>query len=81
LDIKDLAQQINQEKLDSRLKYKQVTHATQPYERVYCILCSAPHGWVSQESYKFIKASNIIVICDDCIEGLGQEPPLERAII
>jgi len=67
---------------DSRLKYSQITHPTQPYERTFCVVCCKPKGWVTVESYNTIKASNIIVICDDCASFMGptglQEAPIQE---
>lgn len=62
--------------VDSRLKgYNvQVTHPTLPLQRVYCVHCGTPKGWVSTESSEFIASSNVIAICDDCAARLGPLP-------
>ena len=64
--------------IDSRLKgyTNRVTHPTLPLERTFCSHCGRPKGWVSVESYEFIKAAQIIVLCDDCEEKLTQLGPL-----
>lgn len=68
------------DKLDSRLSFTRVTHPTLPLERTFCVNCGKPKGWVSTESFDFISANQIIVICDDCESSLG-EVPLIRANI
>jgi hypothetical protein len=61
---------------DSRLKgyNRQVTHPTLPLQRTYCANCGKPRGWVTTETYKFIEAQQIIVICDACEATLGGLP-------
>lgn len=56
---------------DSRLKYKKITHPTENLERTFCVVCAKPKGWVTTESSKYIAASNIIVICDECAACMG----------
>jgi hypothetical protein len=70
-------------KEDSRLKGYQVriTHPTLPLVRTFCVNCGRPKGWVSDESYEFIKAQQIIVICDQCEAEVGAPPELEVAPI
>ena len=71
-------------KVDSRAKgsagHPVVTHPTFALERTYCVICMRPYGYVSQESFKYIQANNIVVVCDDCIFSMG-EPPLQEAYI
>jgi len=67
-------------KLDSRLKTPTATHPQYKLERTYCIVCGKPKGWVSQESYKYIKANSIILVCEDC-EGCFGTLPLPKANI
>jgi hypothetical protein len=75
---------INEGKVDSRAKgsagHPVETHPTFPLQRVYCLMCTKPYGFVTQESYKYIEANNVIVVCDDCVLGMG-EPPLQEANI
>lgn len=65
---------------DSRLKFTRITHPHFAYERTYCIVCSKPRGYVSVESSKSIRPSNVILICDEC-EYLYGPPNLPRADI
>jgi len=58
--------------LDSRLKYGGRMHPTLPLERTFCINCGAEKGWVSSETYDYIRVNNVIVICDVCHEKLGK---------
>ena len=53
---------------DSRLKGYNgtVTHPHLPLERTYCAQCGKPKGWVSQESYEFIRFNSILILCDRC---------------
>lgn len=71
-------------KIDSRVKDTNLqivqTHPTAKLERTYCVYCHRPKGWVSQESYEYIKAQNIICICDDCESQLGALPLPEAKI-
>jgi hypothetical protein len=71
-------------KVDSRTKGSAgnpvETHPTLPMQRVYCIMCGAPHGYVTMESYEYIAANNIIVVCDACDVSMGTLP-LEKADI
>ena len=59
---------------DSRLKgyagIKRETHPTLPLERTFCNLCGKPFGWVSTESYEFIKCGEVVVFCNDCEESI-----------
>ena len=66
---------------DSRLKgfRGRVTHPVLPLERTYCASCGRVKGWVSSESMEFIRASSVIVLCDDCAARLGA-PPGHREI-
>lgn len=67
---------------DSRLKYKKITHPTLNMERTFCVMCSKPKGWVTTDSFEFIKANNIIVVCDECAAAFGpmglQEAPVQE---
>ena len=71
---------------DSRLKgiFKRVTHPTLPLERTYCAECGGFKGWVTTESADFIRAANVLVYCDRCVEKLqaklGPVPLKEVAI-
>jgi hypothetical protein len=53
---------------DSRLKGYNgtVTHPHLQLERTYCAQCGRPKGWVSKESYEWIRFNNILVLCDQC---------------
>jgi NAD-dependent SIR2 family protein deacetylase len=57
---------------DSRLKgYNgRVTHPHLAMERTYCAQCGCPKGFVSMESYEFIRFNNILVLCDQCQHDL-----------
>lgn len=72
---------INSGSVDSRAKgsagHPVETHPIYPLQRVYCVKCAKPYGYVSMESYKYIAANNIVVVCDDCVLSMG-EPPLMR---
>lgn len=72
--------QLDNYKLDSRMKNPKETHPQYKLERTYCNICGKPKGWVSQESSKYMAAQNIIVVCDDCCSQFG-ELPLEKADI
>lgn len=69
--------------IDSRVRHTNqtipMTHATMPLERVYCVLCGRPYGWVSTESYSFIRVNNIVVLCDACEMAMNGAPPLQKA--
>lgn len=67
---------------DSRLKgfRVRVTHPTLPLERSYCSICGKPKGWVTTESSEFIRATEVVVVCDGCVLAYG-EPPLLRCPI
>lgn len=73
---------INAGKVDSRAKgsagHPVLTHSGGALERVYCLYCTKPGGYTSQASSDFIRAYNVIYICDDCVLTLG-EPPLQKA--
>lgn len=75
---------INEGLVDSRAKetagHPLITHPQLKLEMVYCVFCLKPKGWVSQDSFKYIRAQNIIVVCDNCHESNG-ELPLQRAHI
>ena len=47
-------------------------------ERVYCVYCGKPGGYVSVESSKYIAPFNVIHVCDTCHLTVG-ELPLQRA--
>lgn len=79
-DPVDFVRQSVEGKIDSRMKTPTETHPIYALERTYCALCGKKKGYVSQESSKYIKANNIIVVCDDCDRELGQLP-LEKANI
>jgi len=70
--------------VDSRVRHTNlnipVIHPTLPLERVYCINCSRPYGWVTTESYSYIAVNNIVVLCDVCEQILGK-PQLQEAKI
>jgi len=53
---------------DSRLKGYNgtVTHPHLSLERTYCAQCGRPKGYVSVESFEFIRFNNILVLCDQC---------------
>ena len=65
---------------DSRLVGYQdrVTHSVLPLERAFCASCGRPWGWTSQESYAYIAASEITVVCEDCFEHLNPEQKSRR---
>lgn len=65
---------------DSRVKGLKTTHPHLPLERTYCANCGRPYGWVSTDTYEFIRVNNILAICPLCEETLG-EVPLIRADI
>lgn len=70
---------INAGLVDSRIKgIKKETHATLPLEKAYCIFCGRAGGYTSMESAEFIRANNVIYVCDDCVLTNG-EPPLIKA--
>ncbi len=73
---------INAGKVDSRAKgsagHPVVTHSSLPLEKVYCLYCTKPGGYTSQASADYIRANNVIYVCDDCVLTLG-EPPLQKA--
>jgi hypothetical protein len=75
---------INTGKVDSRKKVTAgnpvVTHSVLNMERTYCVMCLKPHGWVTQESFEFIRVHNVICICDDCTFSMG-ELALQPALI
>lgn len=72
VDIRtQLRQLINENKIDSRLKSGRVTHPTLNMERTYCVNCGKPKGWVSTETYEFIRANNVVVICETCEVEFG----------
>lgn len=75
---------INAGKVDSRTKgsagHPVLTHEGGALERVYCLYCTKPGGYTSQASSDFIRAYNVVYICDDCVNTLG-EPPLQKADI
>lgn len=54
--------------LDSRLHgyFGRETHPTLPLERTYCVFCGCPKGWVTTDSMNFIRATQAIVVCNDC---------------
>jgi len=60
---------------DSRLKgfIRRETHPTLPLERTFCTLCGVPFGWVSVESYEFVKCGEVIVMCNACEEAVRQK--------
>lgn len=66
--------------LDSRLRFTRVTHPTLPLERTFCVNCGKPKGWVSVDSYDFIQANSIIVVCNDCEAALGEVPLIKADI-
>jgi hypothetical protein len=73
-DLKGLKSAFDLKTEDSRLKYNRVTHPTLPLERTYCVVCAKPKGWVTTESSEYIRANNIIVICEDCSSAMGSMP-------
>jgi hypothetical protein len=79
-DPVDFLKQASEGKLESRSKTATVTHPTYPLERAYCVICGKPKGWVSQESSKYIAASNIFLICEDCETQFGKPPLVEAKI-
>jgi len=59
---------------DSRLKHNKVRHPRFPYLiRTYCSVCGKEHGYVAEESYAYIEAQEVIVICNDCDELIRQK--------
>lgn len=71
---------------DSRLRgfTGNATHPTLPLERTYCTLCGKEFGWVSVESYEFIRAGEVIVFCNECEEAVRSKiggVPLEVAAL
>lgn len=69
---------------DSRLKgyFKRVSHPTLPLIRTYCCKCGREYGWVSEESYEYIAAGEIVVFCEECekdINKIGGGVPLPVA--
>lgn len=81
-----MAEIIKPSDLDSRVKETNLSipshHPTLPLERTYCVSCGRPKGWVSTETYDYIRVNNIIVLCDTCNEALGPgglpECPIEE---
>jgi hypothetical protein len=75
-EIESLLELMDTQKIDSRLKGYNglVTHPVLNAERTFCIVCGKEKGWVSMESSEFIRANNIIVICDNCEADLGALP-------
>ena len=73
---------------DSRLKVYNGTrtHPHLPLERTYCAQCGKPKGYVSFESFEFIRFNSILVLCDQCQYDLQvkyghlplQECPIEE---
>jgi len=80
LDANDFMGLVNAGKIDSRMKTPTQTDPLMLAEITYCAICGKKKGKVSQESSQHIKASSIIVICDDCHSQFG-ELPLEKAPI
>jgi hypothetical protein len=70
----ELRKLIDEHKVDSRLRSGRVTHPTLNMERTYCVVCGKPKGWVSTETYNYVKMNNIVVICDDCDHAMGSLP-------
>lgn len=69
-----LRQLIDEQKIDSRLKTGRVTHPTLNLERTFCVVCGKPKGWVSTATYEFIRANNVVVICEQCDADMGALP-------
>lgn len=78
--VDSIMQLVDNKLLDSRVKgYGPTeTHPQLQMERTYCVVCSKPYGWVSQESSAWIALYSVIVICDECHTAMG-EMPLPRA--
>jgi hypothetical protein len=71
---------------DSRLKgYNgKVTHPHLPLERTYCAQCGRAMGYVTHESYEFIRFNSVLVLCDQCqhdLESKYGHIPLEQCPI
>jgi hypothetical protein len=80
LDPQDFMSLLEDNRLDSRMKTPVKTHAQYNLEKTYCTICGHPKGWVSQGDSKYIKAMNIVVICDDCYSQFGSLPLQEAPI-
>jgi hypothetical protein len=53
---------------DSRLKgySRQITHPQVRAQQLFCFLCGAKAGFITQDSSKFISPAHVVVTCDRC---------------
>ena len=68
---------------DGRLKgyFGLQTHPQVRAEQLYCFLCGAKAGFVTQDSSKYIAPAHVVATCDRCdldiIAKYGGRPPNE----